>query len=200
MHQIIVGTKNIAKIDQLRGALAPLGIVVNGLPVDREFADIEEDGLTAQSNAKKKALAYAKAIGQIVLSMDNALYLNGLEPERQPGINVRRIPGSSDRPTDEEALHYYQNLIAELGGRVAGRWEFAICVAWPNGLTKETTIISPRVFVSQPSQQIIAGYPLESLQIDTDSEEYIAAMTQQQRDHFWQKTIGQELGEFVKNL
>jgi len=200
MKQIIIGTTNQAKIDQLRGALTPLGITVIGLPADRDFNEVKEDGSTAQVNAKKKALAYAKDLGQAVLSMDNALYLEGLAPEQQPGLNVRRIPGGTDRPTDQAMTDYYQDLIAGLGDKINGHWEFAICVAWPDGTTKETTIISPRIFVSQPSLQTVPGYPLESLQIDPIDEKYIAEMTPNEQAAFWQRTIGQPLGQFIENL
>ena len=39
---------------------------------------VVEDGTTAQENARKKAIAYAKALGRLVLSMDNALYFDDL--------------------------------------------------------------------------------------------------------------------------
>ena len=61
--------------------------------------EIEEDGTTAQENARKKSLLYARAVGQPVLSLDNALYLQGLSKDEQPGIHTRRIPGKAGRAT-----------------------------------------------------------------------------------------------------
>lgn len=200
MESIIIGTKNPAKIEQIRGALALAGIGVEGLPVDMEFEEIKEDGITAQENARKKALVYSRALGKPVLSMDNALYFDGLKSEQQPGINVRRIGQRTDRPSDEELIVYFQELISGLGERVGGRWEFAICVAYPDGSTKETTIISPRVFTSKRSEKFIPGYPLESLQIDPESGRYISEMSPDEQGRFWQKAIGAPLCEFVRNL
>lgn len=200
MNHLIIGTKNSAKIDQIRGALTASGIEVAGLPSDMNFGDVKEDGTTAQENARKKALAYSQVLGKPVLSMDNALYFDKLKLEQQPGINVRRIGQRDDRPTDEELTEYYQKLIGALGDRINGRWEFAVCVAYPDGSTKETTIISPRLFVSKKSERVIPGYPLESLQIDPESGKYISEMTQEEQDSFWQKVIGAPLCEFVKNL
>lgn len=200
MNQIIVGTKNLAKIKQIRGALALSGTSVEGLPSDVNFEDVKEDGINAQENARKKAVAYSQTLGKVVLSMDNALYFDNLKPEQQPGMNVRRIEGREDRPTDEELTNYYQQLITQLGEQVNGHWEFAVCVAYPNGSIKETTIISPRIFVSKKSEQIVPGYPLESLQVDPESKKYISEMTQEEQDIFWQKAIGKPLCEFVDSL
>jgi len=199
MKQIVIGTKNIAKINQIRGALTLSGIEVNGLPSNIVFEEIKEDGITAQENAKKKALVYAQTLNRPVLSMDNALYFDDLKSEEQPGINVRRITGRDDRPTDAELTDHYQKLISRLGDTIKGRWEFAVCIARPDGSTEETTIISPRVFVSKKSKKNVQGYPLESLQIDPESGKYISEMTQEEQNLFWQKTIGTPLCKFVKN-
>ncbi len=197
MKEIIIGTKNKAKINQISVALAPVKIVVKALPADKNLPQTDEGGKTAQANARKKALTYAKSLGKPVLSTDHSLYLDGLPDSQQPGLNTRRINGRDDRSTDEEMLDYYSNLIKQLGGKVTGQWEFAYCFAWPDGKMKELTVVSPRAFVSKSSKKIIAGFPLESLQIDAASGKYISEMTQAEQDVFWQKTIGRQLCEFV---
>jgi len=111
-------------------------------------------------NARKKAVAYAQALGEPVFSMDNALYINGLTSESQPGLNVRRINGYPERPSDEQILNYYSKLISDLGGRAEGYWEYGLCIATPDRKTWETVIRSSRVFVGKPSAITIAGYPL----------------------------------------
>lgn len=201
MKEIIIGTTNEAKIKQIRGALLPLDVTVSGVS-DRGLLPnvIKEDGITAQENAKKKAVAYARVLNKIVLSMDNALYLNGLADNEQPGINVRRINNRTDRPTDQELLEYYSKKIEQLGGDVEGRWEFAICVASPAGDVREMTIISPRIFTSKANSVSIPGYPLESIQVDPVSKKYISEMNQNEQDLFWQRTIGQQLCNFVASL
>jgi len=193
MKEIIIGTKNKAKVAQIKGALAPLKIAVSGLPDGVNLPNISEDGKTAQENARKKACAFAQALGQPVLSMDNALYFKNLSAEKQPGINVRRINARTDRPADEELLKYYSELVKELGGKADAYWEFAICLAYPNGNLYEKTI-------TKPSQKIIEGYPLESIQIDQKSGKYISEMTQEEQDTFWQKAISAELCQFIGSI
>jgi inosine/xanthosine triphosphate pyrophosphatase family protein len=199
MKELTFGTTNEAKIKQIRGALAPANIEVNGVTDKSLLPEVVEDGKTANENARKKALTFAKALGRIVFSMDNALYINGLPNDKQPALNVRRIDGKT-ATTDEEMIEYYSKLIESLGGKAEGYWEFGICIATPEGDYKETTIKSPRTFVSTPTTNRQAGYPLESIQIDPASGKYIADMTQEEQDIFWQQAIGEKLLEFVKSV
>jgi XTP/dITP diphosphohydrolase len=200
MKQILFGTTNEAKIKQVRGALAPAGIEVRGVANKEMLPEVAEGGKTAIENAHIKALAYAKAFGEPVFSMDNALYLEGLKDEEQPGTNVRRMKGYPKRPTDEQMLEYYSRLIERLGGRINGYWEFGVCIATPEGKVWETTIKSSRILVSKPSKKSIPGYPLESIQIEPDSGKYISEMTQEEQDAFWQNAIGKPLLKFVQSV
>ena len=199
MKELTFGTTNEAKIKQIRGALVPAGIDVNGVFGKNVLPEVIEDGKTANENGRKKALAYAKALDKTVFSMDNALYINGLSDDKQPALNVRRIDGHI-ATSDEEMIEYYSKLIDSLGGKANGYWEFGICIATPNGEYRETTIKSPRTFVSTPTTNIQAGYPLESIQIDPASGKYIADMTQEEQGFFWQQAIGEKLLEFVKSV
>lgn len=194
-QSLIFGTTNPAKLLQIQGALKPLDLIVEGL---NQPIDIEEDGANAQENARKKAVAYAKLLGQRVFSMDNALFLDSLADEDQPGIHVRRIPSANARPTDDELLRHYASIIDRHGKRMTGYWEFAVALASPDGKVSETTIISPRIFATPPSAKAVKGYPLESLQIDPKDGKYISEMTQEEQDAFWQRMIGKPLCEFVK--
>ncbi|MFA5838834.1 MAG: non-canonical purine NTP pyrophosphatase [Candidatus Paceibacterota bacterium] len=198
MKTLIIGTQNQAKVKQIAGALFELPIIVEGLPY--KIDDVEENGLTPQENARLKVKHYSERLNKIVLSMDNALYLEGLSNEEQPKMNVRRILGRKDRPTDDELLEHYISMIDKLGGKINGKWEFAICVADKGKILGETTIISPRVFVSKPSNNLVNGYPLESIQIDPETEIYISDMSQDEQNRFWQKVIGKQLCEFVQSI
>lgn len=199
IKELTFGTTNEAKIKQIRGVLNPAGINIEGVADKSMLPEVIEDGKTANENARKKALVYAKALGKTVFSMDNALYINGLSDDKQPALNVRRIGGHT-ATTDEEMIEYYSKLIESLGGKAEGYWEFGICIATPEGNYKETTIKSPRTFVSIPTTNRQAGYPLESIQIDPASGKYIADMTQPEQDTFWQQAIGEKLLEFVKSV
>jgi hypothetical protein len=196
MSVLYFATSNQAKVDQVHGALAPFGIQVVGLG-DRNI-EVEEDGETARENASKKALANAKATGLMVFAMDNALWIDGLSEERQPGLYVRRLPGVEGRATDEQLLEYYSGIILELGGSGSGYWEFGIAVATPDGRLMASEILSPRKFRKGASSRIVPGYPIESIQIDPESGVCIADMSADEQASFWQRVIGDPLADFVK--
>lgn len=200
MREIVFGTSNPAKVAQISGALKPIEVNVIGIGELGIKVEVLEDGETAQENARKKALAFAKAANRPVLSMDNALFLDRLKPEEQPGIHVRRINGRDDRPSDQELLDYYSSLINRLGGNIAGHWEFALALAEPDGKLQETTVISPRRFSETISKKVVQGYPLESIQIDPESGKYISEMTQDEQDEFWQRMIGKQLCTWIDSV
>lgn len=199
MKKLIMGTTNPAKIAQVRDALASAGIQVEGVADKKLLPEIVEDGTTVQENACKKAVAYAKALGQTVISMDNALFFDGLAPEDQPGIHVRRIGGSL-AATDAELLDHGVALVKSLGGNITGYWEYGICIADPSGKFSETTLRTPRVFTSKRSDKSVPGYPLESIQIDPETGKYISEMTIEEMAAFWQKTLGAPLCTFVSSV
>ncbi len=198
MKELIIGTTNQAKIQQIKGALTHLDLNIKGID-DKNLPEIIEDGKTAEENARKKALTYAKFIKKDVLSVDNALYFEGLDEKRQPGLQVRRIQGRTDRPTDEEVKDYYISIIQELGGKIKGYFLFAVCIASPKGQLTETTIKSQRIFISKASDKIIPGYPLASLWIDPVSGKYPSEMSEEERDKLWQNTLGLELSKFLSS-
>lgn len=198
MKELIIGTSNAAKKKAIQAALSPLGMIVRGTDDLGIFIDVPEDGPTVQANARQKSRTYAQVVGQPVLSMDNALYLQGLPEDAQPGIYTRRIRGKTDRATDAELLVYYARIIETLGKTIHGHWEYALCMADTQGHIVEKTCLSPRLFVSQPCAALLPGYPLESLQIEPESGKYIAEMPEEEQAAFWQKGIGQFLADFVQ--
>lgn len=198
MKELIIGTGNVAKKKAIQSVLTPLGITIKGTDDFGIALEIEEDGTTVQENARKKSLRYAQAVGQPVLSVDNALYLEGLPEDKQPGLHTRRIPGKTGRATDEDLLEFYARTIKALGGRINGYWEYALCLTDTQGRVYEQSFFAPRIFVSEPSACLLPGYPLESLQLDPQSGKYIAEMSEEEQATFWRQTIGQALVDFVQ--
>ena len=199
MKTLTVGTTNPAKVLQIRDALSPLQIKVEGVADKKMLPEVVEDGSNVQENARKKAVTYAKALGRTVFSMDNALFLDGLSPENQPGIHVRRIGGTL-ASNDDELLDHGITLVTSLGGRTNGYWEYGICIADPLGNVFETNIKTPRVFTSKRSEKMVQGYPLESIQIDPVTNKYISEMSTDEQAKFWQQTIGDKLCSFVGGI
>lgn len=195
--EVVFGTKNRAKVDQLRGTLAPLDIHVVGLEQFGNFPAVEEDGATLMENAVKKATTYAAAIGHQVLSMDNGLYFDNLPAAEQPGMHARRINGV-DRADDEELLAHYVKFIEARGGKMSGHFAYAVVLAQPDGTFVSTEIDDQQLFVSTPCSERMEGYPLESLCLDPMTNHYVAAMGESERADFWQRVIGQPMANFIE--
>ena len=199
---LLIGTTNPARVAMLRDVFQPLAVhVAPALAAGQQAPDIEEDGPTAAHNARLKSLAFAAVANQPVLSIDNALYMDGLPPAEQPGINTRSVPGVPGRATDEQLLDHYISVIERLGGLVDGHWDFAVCLAVPaHGRQPhifETLIRSPRRFVAVPSPCRMPGYPLESIQVDPQSGRYITEMDAAERAGFWRRILGPSLHSFL---
>lgn len=197
MNEIIYGTTNPAKVAQVRSILEPLGFEVSSLADFDVQITVEEDGQTAEENARKKAIAYAQTLEKKVLSMDAALYFNDFSDAQQPGLHVRRIQGI-ERSSDEEMLVYYTELAKSMGDRVEAYWRYAFALANPDNTCVSFTHDTPRIFVSEPSSHIIEGFPLESIQIDPISGKYISEMSPEEAATFWQTSIGIPLTQFVQ--
>ena len=109
---------------------------------------------------------------------------------------MRRIPGAEAQLTDDPLIDYYSALIAGRGGRLRGRWAAGAAVATPAGRVERTTIKVDRTFVSEPSDERIAGYPLASLQL-ADGARYISELSRSEEERLWQRILGRPFRDLV---
>ncbi len=88
---ILVATSNPGKLRELRATarLAGSGTTVASLPDFSAWPQVEEDGLTFDANARKKAEHYSRyAAGELVLGDDSGLEVDALHGE--PGVRSAR--------------------------------------------------------------------------------------------------------------
>lgn len=174
--RLLLGTSNPGKIADWRAMLGHLALEILD-PVQLGLTvDADESAATAEENAWIKALAYFAASGIPAFSLDAALWIEGLPPERQPGVHVRRI-GGAESATDAEMVDHYRDLLEKLGGRAAGEWTLGIALAPDRDHVYSERLTNRTTFVSTPSRARVAGHPLQSLQIDPVTGAYFAEMT-----------------------
>ena len=70
--------------------------------------DVEENGKTAVENALNKASAYYQILKIPTIAGDSGVYIDGISPEEQPGLYVRRVNGKV--LSDDEMIAYYAGL------------------------------------------------------------------------------------------
>ena len=198
-RELVIGTTNPAKARNCRAALegAPYvlrdpGELLSAMPV------VAEDAESAEENARRKAVAFAAAARLPAVSLDFALYFDGVDDREQPGLNVRRIRGHGSRVGDDELLDHYASLFARHGGEVRGRWEIGMAAATPAGRTAQATVEIRREFVSRPSPVRMAGYPLASLQLIGDR--YVSELEAGEEERLSQAVLRMPLRAVVEQI
>jgi len=173
--KLLYGTTNIAKLNSMRSKVEGMGIEIIGLKdIDIKVDSVDESGNNPIENARVKALAYYEAIRMPVFSCDTGLYIDGVESKSQPGAYVRRV--DCKEMSDEEMIAYYTKIAADMGGFAKARYKNAICLV----LDQEAIYqydgedISSEYFLlaSKPHLKRVEGFPLDSISVEIDSEEY----------------------------
>lgn len=179
--QLLFGTTNPAKLQQMRALLAPLPVhLVSPGELGLQL-HVAEDGDTPTANALIKANAYFAATGVPTLAVDIGLLIDALPPEQQPGAFVRRFRGATAEATDDETLAYYQHLLADIGGQSSGQWLVAVALALTlERLICETFTLATH-FTAIASPARLPGEPLAPLQIDRITGAYYAELSAPER-------------------
>ncbi len=109
MRKLIVASRNVGKVSEIKELLAGLPYEVSSLLEYPHLPDIVEDGTTYIENALKKAQGIAKLTGQLTMSDDSGLEVKALK--WGPGIFSARFAGHG---ASEEAKN--RKLLAMLKG------------------------------------------------------------------------------------
>lgn len=197
--KVILASTNHAKYELVTWLFEKIKIEILPLPKEK-LKIIVEDGKTAGENAMKKALAYSEDITEVVLAIDNALVLNGVDPADQPRERVKKFGDKMDvSQSEEEVIAYYEKLFMKYGGSVSGYWDYACCLAFRSVVLGMLSFSSNAIkFSSQRCQHKIAGYPLSVFQKDPELDMYIAMMSTEEQKEYRKKSLGNTLPEFVQ--
>jgi inosine/xanthosine triphosphate pyrophosphatase family protein len=162
----VIGTTNPGKFQRYQVILRQFPALE--LAALRDFDNVpavEEDGLSAAENARKKAQAYAAALNLPVLSVDESLIVPGFPPDEQPGVNVRRYLGH--QVTDEQLLEAFLEKIRQIPAEMRFMvWTYAINLSFPDGREFHDQVELTQKLTTRPSLPLQPGYPLASIQLD----------------------------------
>lgn len=186
-HQLklMYATKNPGKLRHMKNMLQGLDIKVVGLD-DTPLAHfhVDETGFDPLENARIKALAYFRAFGEPVFSCDSGLYIEGLSPDLQPGVHVRRVHGKN--LDDEQMLEYYSKLAAGLGGKAKARYRNAICLVVDDQTIYQhdgdDIALEEFYLTSKPHPRKTPGFPLNSLSVDCKTGKYCFDLKTEKND------------------
>ena len=177
----LLATTNKAKIKRYGEKLAvnQIDIVtLNDLDLD---LDVDETGDNPTENAIIKAKAYNKATNMPTIAIDDALFLDNVPDEIQPGTHVRRVNGK--RLNDNEMVDYYISLVNQYGknGELTGYFKKAVAIINENDIFTfeyKTT----RKFSNKQSNIINEGYPLSSIQIVEQFGKFKTELTKEEEE------------------
>lgn len=128
--KIVLATHNKGKIREFKEAFAEIGWEAVPIADIADLPDPEETGQTFEENALQKAHAYAKAIGEAVLSDDSGIIADVLGD--RPGIYSARYAGhhGDDEANNQKLIH---DLAPYHGEERKGRYVCVVALVWPDG-------------------------------------------------------------------
>lgn len=175
--KVLIGTTNPSKIPRFEGFLTGCDVEFYTLNDLNITGEPEEVGRTPIENAEIKARYYGQFFDRVICN-DSGLYFDclPLDDSRQPGLNIRTPQGGA-RMTDEEAIEYYSSLVHELGGKVLAYYMDGIAVynrgeVYTFMETGESNRASAFYMVETPSPKRQKGWPLNSLSINRNTNDY----------------------------
>jgi XTP/dITP diphosphohydrolase len=133
--QIVLGSRNRKKSQEVAEILAPHGIDVVSITEFPEVAEVVEDGATFAANAAKKASQPARQLGQWVIGEDSGLVVDALGG--RPGVYSARFsgPGATDESNNRKLQDELSSVPRECR---SAAYICTIAVADPTGTIRHT--------------------------------------------------------------
>ena len=127
---LVLATTNQNKIREICQILDGRNLNIISMNDIPSLPEVEEDGLTFEENARKKALTIAKLTGRLTLADDSGLVVDALNG--RPGVHSARYSGEDATPAknNEKLLHELQDVPAK---KRTARFVCVIAIARPSG-------------------------------------------------------------------
>lgn len=127
--KLLIATRNRKKLQEIQEILAHPGLTLVDVDEVGDLPDVEEDGVTFEANAMKKARVLAHASGMLTLADDSGLEVDALNGA--PGVYSARYAGE---PSNDAANN--AKLMAALEGveNRRARFRCVIALATPDGV------------------------------------------------------------------
>lgn len=127
MLEIIIATKNLSKVKEIKDILDNSNIKILTKKDFPQLPKIDEDGKTFQENALKKACKISEYTGKVCLADDSGLEIDYLEGK--PGIYSSRWGNN-----DEERINKVLNLLENVPeNKRNAKFVCVLVLAFPDG-------------------------------------------------------------------
>lgn len=125
---LVLATNNPGKVGEIKAALHGLCYELQALPHLGIALDVAETGATYADNAAAKALAAARACGQLALADDSGLEVDALNGA--PGVHTSRYFGANLSDA-EKVQRLLESLDRVDSARRRARFRCVMALAWP---------------------------------------------------------------------
>jgi len=98
--------------------------------------------------------------------------------------------------TDEEVLKQFSSLVDDLGGQTVANWITALALATSRENIICETFQRQTILTSESCSERIPGSPLQSMQLNPETGQYLARMSQSELRAYYRKSMG--FYEFVQ--
>lgn len=183
-RQVLIGTRNQARIEMVRVILHGADIKTWTLEDLGIAQEVEEDGASTEANAVKKARFYRALSGIPTLAIDGGLHIERFPPEKQPGVMVKRAPGLGAGASSAEMMRHYIRALEEVGGESPGRWTASQALAISEDEVLVYTYQFDVQFTSAARGELAPGRLLDALMIDPKSGKYYTELALEERPYF----------------
>ena len=176
LKKIVVGTRNVGKIKEVRNGLAELPFEVIGLP-DGEIPEVEETGVTFAENAIIKAKAYSALTGEYCLADDSGLEVDALEGA--PGVYSARYAGegATDADNNRKLLAALQKVPQE---HRTARFRSALALVGPDGSLLLSEGVCEGIILTEAQGD--GGFGYDPLFFMPDQQKTLAQMTVEEKN------------------
>ncbi|MBR6014428.1 MAG: XTP/dITP diphosphatase [Selenomonadaceae bacterium] len=113
MKKIVIATKNLGKLKEIKKALENFPVEVLSLADFENIPDVVEDGKTFEENAKIKAKYFSKKTGLACIADDSGLEVDALDGK--PGVFSARFAGyhAEDGTNNKKLLEELEKISVE---------------------------------------------------------------------------------------
>lgn len=128
--EIVLATRNEKKIEEIKRVIGDMPVSILTIDAFPECPEVEEEGVTFQENAVRKATTVAQCTGKPSLADDSGLEVNTLS--NAPGVLSSRYAGegATDRKNIEKLLHEMRSIVDEERN---ARFVCCLALAFPDG-------------------------------------------------------------------
>ncbi len=198
-ERIVIGSKNIGKVNEWRSFFQEFGIGTDDLFRFSHIPEPEETGETFVDNARIKASWYAKYTNQFVFADDGGYeidYLGGW-----PGTKSRRILPGGKEGTDQDLIEI---VLEKMKGvpleKRTVKLTSAAALSDPGGkIIFEDIAHSPGVIAEVPGPVLIPGYPFRTIHFLPELGKTYAELTEEElKSHSHKRPVAERLAKFLR--